>query len=137
MAITKAELQEKYDALTIERDALLKAQAEFIQDVLDIAGFGAREFELCTELEGCMELLGIDIPDTVVTVERAEVSTYRIPGFQAQRVGILDHKDDSAALSRIIEDCHSYGMEYGDMSDYLVETGESGEIVRASVLSAA
>jgi hypothetical protein len=75
--MTKAELQEKYDALLAERE-------EFTSKIVRIAAEKAIEHDLCTELEDCLKSVGIDVPETTVKVMRVE--TYHLRGFDAARI---------------------------------------------------
>lgn len=82
MAMTKAELQDRYDALLAEREA-------FTEKIIRVAAEKAIEHDLCTELEDCLNAVGIDVPETTVQVVRVE--TYHLKGFDAAR--ILDNED--------------------------------------------
>jgi hypothetical protein len=135
MAMTKAELQVKYDEAVQERDALLKAQAEFVEDVIAIAGYGAVKHDLCFELEASLAALGIDPPTQVVTVERVVTETYEFPGFQAHRSGLME-KDPEQRVSALREG-ETWGFGYdNDKNLEEFRVGTPVESVRVEVKEA-
>ena len=109
MTITKAELQDKYDALTAAYDALVQSQKDFKQKIITVAGAAAREHELCEVLEETFNEIGIEVPDTVVEV--TEVRTYTLSGFEGFRLGFHDAGVGERELINGIEDA----VEWNDL----------------------
>lgn len=98
MAITKAELQDKYDALLAEHEGMKDR-------LLTVAYEAAYEHDLCKVLDETLAKVGIEVPEVEVIVESATV--YKIPLTVAHRVGFLDESNDLKVLAK---DHQNYGI---------------------------
>lgn len=123
MTMLKAELQEAYDALVEERDALLEGQAEFIEGIIDVAGRAAYHEELCHVLEKTFGKIGIDPPSYTVKIERTVTEEFALNGFDYYRLGLF--KADSGDFDALTRFREGLDGEWEYVEPVAVQTVES------------
>lgn len=92
MTITKAELQERYDDLAREVEALKRADREFRERIVTVAAKAAYDHDLCEVLDDTLSEIGLDVPDVEIVVETTTL--YKMNLIEAHRLGFLDSDND-------------------------------------------
>lgn len=106
--MTRAELQDKYDALLAERE-------EFTKRLIDIAGEAAAEHDLCEVLEHMLGRIGIELGNVRVKVTRTVTDTYMVPTIEAYRIGILGDTG-YGSTEEVVAD----SLRWGSLDEYVV-----------------
>lgn len=92
MAITKAELQEKYDYALARIERMKQDEREFKSRLVTIAAEAAYDHDLCEVLEETLDKIGVEVPDVEVIVQTETL--YKMSLIEAHRLGFLAEDSD-------------------------------------------